>query len=244
MGIRIRKDIGYYLPKKNTSKILVKNYLEILEDIDSISHQSLLEIQKDLVNFIKETKSYKFSYASIQLNSLVDEIKSFNINKFIKQIHDYDNYKGLMFQTLELSKISRFDDLIDYYESFKTPSFKINILKEGLYPDNYYICIKNPPLKQSTLDWYAEESTNNPILKIGDILNQDIISYLMIYNGNKNYEDIKEWIYPKESNNKYFHTYINIFCYFLAKHLKIIQPQITWVEFSQQLEPAIIKSWG
>ena len=54
---------------------------------------------------------------------------------------------------------------------------------------------------------------------------------------------INPWVYPKNSE-KYFHPYVNVITYAFAKAINILKPNISYIEFSQLLEPAIVTHWG
>lgn len=243
MGIRIHKDIGYFLHKKNIQAILVPDYDEILDEIYTIDQDFVEKMQSEFDTLTAQFKPIGFTYAQIQLNQLTEN--KTEIMDFVKSIYNYDDFKGVMFRTPELAKNSHFDDLIDYYENVEKPNYKIRLLKQSLYPDNYYICVKVPPLNQNSIEVYAKENRAKSVLEVGDLVSNDTLHYLMIYEGiSNNHNPVKTWAYPESGEEKYFHPYINVLTYIAAKVAGILKPGVSYVHFSQQLEPAIVTHWG
>lgn len=244
MGTRIHKAIGYYLAKKDISKVLVKNYENILDNLYSVDKDFLDKMSIEMKKLTNSEYQIGFTSAKIQLQEILNN-KKVDFDHFLKLIYNYDTFKGLLFQTPELQKSYRYDDLIDYYEQVKKPVFKLNLLKQSLYPDNYYICIRLPKLTQNALEVYALENPRKPILEVGDLITIDKLKYIMLYNNIKQKSnDLNTWIYPNEGEIKYFHPYVNILTYIAGKVANIIKPEISYVEFSQYLEPAIVTYWG
>lgn len=244
MGIRIHKNIGYYLPKKNIKNILVDNYKDIIDDTDLIDKAIFEKMSIELTQFTKNFDHISFIYPQIKLKDFIEDNVGLNILNFISTVYDYDTFKGVLFLTPELAKESRYDNLIDYYENNQTPVFKLKLLKQPLYPDNYYFCTKVPELTQNALEVFAKENPKKPTLEIGDIVSPDKLRYLMIYNNADYTNKTNVWAYPKDKSEKYFHPYVNIIIYIFAKTLGILKPQVSYLDFSKELEPAIINSWG
>lgn len=246
MGIRIHKNIGYYLVKKNISHILVKNYDEILDDLSFLDKPFFKKMAGEMEQIFGKNH-IGLTYAEIQLQQLIknNTKKQITFDTFVKSIYHHDTFKGVIFQTPELSKASKFDDLIDYYEHVDNPMFKANLLKQSLYPDNYYICIKVPTLTKEALEVYASENPRKPILEVGDLVSSDKLHYIMLYNkiGHER-SAINKWAYPTAGSEKYFHPYVNVLTYVASKVAGILKPDLSYVEFSQYLEPAIITYWG
>lgn len=244
MGIRIHKNIGYYLPKKNVKNILVKNYQDILDEFDLLDKAIFEKMSIEMTQFTKEFDHISFIYPQIQLNEFIKDNVELNILQFISTVYDYDTFKGVLFLTPELAKESRYDNLIDYYENNGTPVFKLKLLKQPIYPDNYYFCTKVPELTKNALEVFAQENPKKPILEVGDIISSDKLRYLMIYNKADYKNQTNAWAYPKDMSEKYFHPYVNIITYICAKTLGILKPEVSYCDFAKQLEPAIINSWG
>lgn len=242
MGIRIHKDIGYFLNKKDIKAILVPHYDEILDECDSIDQEFVTKMQTEF-DSLTGNDSIGFTYAKIQLKQLAE--KKTDIMDFVKTIHNYDDFKGVIFRTPELAKDSHFDDLIDYYENVEKADYKIRLLKQSIYPDSYYICVKVPPLNKHSLEIYAEENQRKPVLEVGDLVSSDKLHYLMLYENIPNDHDrVKIWAYPEAGGEKYFHPYVNILTYIAAKVAGILKSDVSFVKFSQYLEPAIVTHWG
>lgn len=242
MGIRIHKDIGYFLNKKDIKAILVPGYDEILDDCDSIDKDFVAKMQIEF-DSLTGNNPIAFTYAQIQLKQLVD--KKTDLMDFVKTIHNYDDFKGVIFRTPELAKDSHFDDLIDYYENVEKAHYKLRLLKQSIYPDSYYICVKVPALNKNSLEVYAEENPRKPLLEVGDLVSSDKLHYLMLYQGIPNNHDrVKVWAYPEDGGEKYFHPYVNILTYIAAKVAGILKSDVSFVQFSQYLEPAIVTHWG
>lgn len=288
MGIRINKDIGYFLNKKDIKNILVKKYDDILDDLYSLDVEFIEKMLAELEILEKPGERIGFSYAKIQLKSLIREqkeiishnanidkmIENFELaeknnsaidfsdsknqlldmkknnkhivfNDFISTIYHHDTFKGIIFKTPELDEDSRFDDLIDYYEEVDNPKFKLQLLQQSMYPDNYYICIKPIQLTEDAIEYYTHDNPRKPNLEVGDLVSSDKLHYLMLYQGVKSEHDrVKSWAYPKNGEEKYFHPYINAITYAAAKVSGILKPNISYVEFAQYLEPAIVTHWG
>lgn len=288
MGIRINKDIGYFLNKKNIKHILVKNYDDILDDLYTVDVQFIEKMLAELELLEKPGERIGFSYAKIQLKSLLreqNEVVTHNTNidkmiadlelaekansqldftdtknqlldmktnakhivfhDFVSSIYHHDTFKGIIFKTPELKQDSRFDDLIDYYEQVDNPQYKLQLLQQSMYPDNYYICVKVPNLTESAMEYYQHDNVRKPTLEVGDLVNSDKLHYLMLYQGvDSQHGRIKAWAYPNKGEEKYFHPYINAITYAAAKVSGILKPDTSYIEFAQYLEPAIVTHWG
>lgn len=288
MGIRINKDIGYFLNKKNIKNILVKNYDDIIDDLYAVDVQFVEKMLAELEILEKPGERIGFSYAKIQLKSLLREqkevvaqntnidkmitdlevaekansqldftdsknqliemkqnAKNIVFNDFVSTIYHHDSFKGIIFKTPELNQDSRFDDLIDYYEQIDNPKYTLQLLQQSMYPDNYYICIKDIELSKNAIEYYQHDNPRKPNLEVGDLVSSDKLHYLMLYQGVKSKHDrIKSWAYPIDGEEKYFHPYINAITYAAAKVSGILKPNISYVEFAQYLEPAIVTYWG
>ena len=244
MGTRVHKDIGYFLSKKNISKVLVKKYDDIIDKNYIIKPETIQKIIDEITVISTENPQFDRIFPQYQLKELIEKGKT-DIHQFFKDISDYDTFKGVLFLTPQLAKYSRGDDLIDYYEEVKNLKFNLNLLKSTIYPDSFYFCLKVPPLNKDSLEIYAEENKRKPILEIGDLVMADRIRYLMLYNSVKNKDEyVNIWAYPEKEEEKYFHPYINIMTYAFAKVLGILKPNVSYLDFAQLLEPAIITHWG
>ena len=160
MGIRIHKDIGYYLPKKHFSKVMNKKFRKIMDDEYYLSQEQLESISKEL-DLIMVELDRESIFSKYQMTEILKKDKV-EFRDFLRNVFDYDTEKGLLFLTPDLAKSCRWDDLIDFYENNTNYQFKIQFLKKPIYPLSYYYCIETPPLSDETKSFYAEESKSNP----------------------------------------------------------------------------------
>ena len=110
---------------------------------------------------------------------------------------------------------------------------------------SYYYCIETPPLSDDSKSFYAEESKSNPELKKGSIISNDKLHYLSLMEGiSIQDKEANPWAYPAKNQTKYFHPEVDIIIFAFARSFKLIKPELTYSDFIQFLEPAIITSWG
>lgn len=240
MGIRIQKYIGYYLPKNNIKNLLIEDYDEVLEN-NSIN---IDEVNKEWLK-MKEQNDMMYN---VELRMLINKKEKINIKDIINLIFNGDNDEGLIFTTPSLKKQHRHSNTIDYYENINNPIFKIKYIKKGIYPEEYYVCVKEPLFTKESLDDYLEYQNPNkkvPMIQKGDVLRYEELYTLFIEGDNTECaeEKIKGWSYPKENKDKYFHPYINPLIYIICKNSGILKEGISYIDFIQELEPAIITSW-
>lgn len=244
MGIRVHKDIGFFIKKEVVSNILVDDYEEILEDFYTLSVENLESIKKEIENISLEFSEIDTIFPIYQINDLVEE-KTAEISNFFKSIYNYDDFEGVLFLTPYLAKSSRFDDLIDYYEEVDNPIFKLNNLKQSLYPDNFYVCVKKPHLNDNALSFLEEERPKKKNVNVGSVLSKNILHYLMLNNGvSTNAESVNVWAYPEANEEKFFHPYVNVITYAFAKTTGILKDGVSFLEFTQCCEPSIVTHWG
>lgn len=246
MGIRIHKNIGFFLNKKDVKKILVKKYDDILDDLSKVDKSFVEKMLEEFEKVVRNNDQIGFNYAKIQLQGILNDKKDISFTDLVKSIYHHDTFKGVMFQTPELNESSTFDGLIDYYENVNNPVYKFKALKQGIYPDNYYVCVKIPDLNQNAIEAFAADNPRKPVLEVGDLLSADKLNYLMMYSkveGNRSTR-IPVWTYPKNEDEKYFHPYVNLITYLVAKVSGILQPDVDWIKFSKHLEPSIVTYWG
>lgn len=244
MGIRVHKDIGYYLKKRAISKILVSDFDTRIDKNYTMSKASVKRIIQQVKELAEAYTDLDSVYPVVQLKELLNK-EHICSDQFVKQINDYDTFKGLLFVTPQLASYSRYDDLMDYYEEYCTPKFKLNLLKQSLYPDNFYVCVKVPPLTDKSSAHYPETRHDSKNLEVGHSLMQTDMRWLMISNKEKfDFDKPNLWAYPEKGGEKYFHPYVNIITYAFAKEIGILKPNVTYLDFIQYLEPAIVTHWG
>jgi len=243
MGIRIHKDIGYYLPKKHFSKVMSKKFRKIIDDGSYLSIEQLENISKELDLVMTELGNHSV-FSKYQMSEILKKDKV-DFRDFLRNVFDYDTEKGLLFLTPDLAKSCRWDDLIDFYENNTNYQFKIQFLKKPIYPLSYYYCIETPPLSDDSKSLYAEESKSNPELKKGSIISNDKLHYLSLMEGvSIQDKEANPWAYPAKNKPKYFHPEVDIIIFAFARSFKLIKPELIYSDFIQFLEPAIITSWG
>lgn len=244
MGIRINRDIGYFLEQEKVKDLLVDNFQNIIEKNENINH--------DVLKVIKEVSKTEFSDKNsfLLFNSqlkryLKREDFNININEIVSVIRNGYSDAGVLFQTPELSKKSRYDDLIDFYDNMHNLILNVKYIKEPIYPDSFYVCIDVPVLTDESIE-YLNENYPRRIpgqLTVGE--NLSISDFYMLNIEGEEYRDIenKEWTYPTDDKIKHFHPYINPIIYLIVKELKILKPGINYIDFIKNLEPAIVTSW-
>lgn len=235
MGIRINKAIGYFLPKEKIGCILSEGYEDKIEEnevLDRLWFESALE--KHSGCFPNEKGYYvnsRFSFCSWFLNDL-DNFNSYDV---INDIVNGYNHEGVLFATPNLASKARHNDTIDYYEEIADPVFKVKPLYSSIYPSFSYVCIKRPELT-------GDDAEDFEGLDVGSALSSDKISWLEIKGVSK--PEAKGWIYPENQADKYFHPFVDPLIYIVAYELGLLKEGISYIDFIQALEPAMITYWS
>lgn len=231
MGIRVHKDIGYFISNKNFKNIFKKNYEDIIDDNYSLKKELLEEILQELQG------DNVTIFEKYELENYLKGEKYFSTD-FIKQIFNGDKTKGMLLKTPEFNKYCRYDDLIDYYEENETNCrFKIQYLHSPIYPIGDYICLKIPDVRN-----YKE-------LKVDDKINSNDLRHLFFYRKENEkmdnfQESFKTWVYPKKNQDKYFHPYIHVMSFLFCKKMGLLKDeQMKYTDFIQYFEPAIVTYW-
>jgi hypothetical protein len=233
MGIRVHKDIGYFLSKKNSKNLLNQNFEEIIDNTYLLEKKFLEEILEELKKFDKNF------YEIFELEEYLKKEKHFTTD-FFQTIFDGDNQKGFLLTTPALEKACRYDDLIDYYEGIQSMKFKIKYLHSPIYPNDDYICLKVPELTQ------CDENQ----LEIGKKIKGSDLNHLYYYRKEQNTthkekESYLNWIKPLQGKEKYFTPYIHRMSFLFCKKLGILKNEdMDYIEFIQYLEPAIVTYWS
>lgn len=238
MGIRINKDIGYFLPSEDIDKILVSNYQEILENLDSEDGEEevffkklihSLENSEDSIDKIILAKSYqdKFDKKDLQYFHLVNE-PLFG-----------DDTNGVLFRTQDHYKNSRHDDLIDYYESEENLDNSINYLYKAIYPTQGFI-YKGGITDEKIL---ADFDKYNKPLKISDSYDYFYVKIILNQLGFK-LDDVAEGQVSKAIvESGLFYPKVDSVLYLTAKAANILKPDITKEIFDATVKPAILTYW-
>lgn len=244
MGIRINKDIGYYLPQEKVYKILVDNYSNIIEDNEDIDHDFIKKIDSKLKEISEFDDLFLFN---MQFKRYLKN-KDFKINIYslINQISNGYDDDGILFVTPELINKSRYDDLIDYYENVDNLEVNIKYIRTPIYPDSLYICIEKPDLTEDSLEHldFTYPKRNGRSLDIGDTVTINDLYLLNVKDEKRKNIDNREWTYPEEGNKKYFHPYMSPINYLILKELKLFKTDISYIDFIKLVEPAIVTYWS
>lgn len=245
MGIRINKDIGFYLPQEKVLSLMVNNYEEILEDNEDIDNNFFKKIEPR-VKELCENKSDSLFLFKLQFKRYLKNEKKISIYSLINVINSGYEDNGILFSTPELIGKSRYDDLIDYYENVDNPETIIKYLRSPIYPDSLYVCIEKPDLTEDSLEHLNltyPKRNGNP-LEIGDTVTINDLYLLTIKGEKRKNIDNREWTYPENGYKKYFHPYMNPITYLIIRELKLFKEDLSYTDFIKQLEPAIITYWS
>lgn len=245
MGIRIHKEIGYYLTLENAGRIFVDNYEDILDVDIELSKEKLLKeaevFQGISGNNLKTIKR--------QLIRNIEYIKTGStLYNFIHSINSgYDN-SGLILQTQELNKVSRFDDLIDYYEeSPVVDEAKIKYIKSAIYPDFWLVCLKDIQLTKDSSEYFSDGRKEKiEWIKKGELFTINELPALSVEgDGKRQSFEKNEWSYPDDGREKLFHPYVSPLLYLILKQINIFKNnEISYVDFIKEVEPAIVTYWS
>ena len=112
MGIRVAKKIGHL----NTDKaIFVDNFKGKLEELDCTSDTEMMDLVRSYWDTVKDYSAY--SKSTLKVLTTLDFQQNIPIFHFINELTDAgDNDLGILVTNPELYKMSRYGDLIDYYE--------------------------------------------------------------------------------------------------------------------------------
>lgn len=245
MGIRIHKNIGFYLPQEMISKLLVDNYSDIMEDNEDIDNNFFKKIESK-VKELYESESDSFFLFKLQFKRYLKNEKNISIYSLINVINNGYEDNGILFSTPELIGKSRYDDLIDYYEHVDNPETVIKYLRTPIYPDSFYICIEKPDITEDSLEELnlTYPKRNGKPIEIGNTVTINDLYLLSVKGEERENIDNREWTYPKEGNKKYFHPYMNPITYLIIKELKLFKEDVSYIDFIKLLEPAIVTYWS
>lgn len=245
MGSRIQKKIGFYLSKDKVNLLFLNNYEDIMnEDLHLFNSDLAQQILSDLEEFKNDLNKSAFRIDETYLKMFQKQDLVINIQDLISEVVFYDEFQGILFQTPELHKSNRSNDLMDYYENVDNIKNNIQFLKSNIYPYDHFICVQNPVFTEEVLKFLTEEP-NEKIPGVGDIVYNNYLFDLMNFNQVKDcFQSPNPWVYPEDNTDKYFHPYISIIIYLIAKRLNILNTNISYSDFSGLLEPVIITSWS
>jgi hypothetical protein len=228
MGIRIHKDIGYFIPLDQFSGFLVPNYQEVIEDLDQDddkANQFWEVLQNEMANYTGSGKIL-IKHAMKQYTPEARKAEGLEPYHLASPAHFYDDEVGFLFQDYDLYKQSRFDNLIDYYET-PIETSEINYLNRPIYPNVGYVYKGGMP--DPAFDLVA--GTNYPYSDVAYIVSEHT----------KNDKEIL----PKDIvDTNFFHPKIDPLIYMIAKASGVLMPHVTEELFNATVAPAILVYWG
>lgn len=232
MGIRIHKEIGYFLPLDKFSNLIASDYKDTLEELD--------------YNPKCVTRFWEQLIYSVQHYSCPDKVKKISMQLLGKEYHQEminnkiqpynlasnvffsDEEKGFLFRTKELYEKSRHDNLIDYYEADFND--KIDYLNRAIYPTEGYIY--KGGLKETF-----------PKLVEGQVYNDYTVHAAFQRIHTHNQESVST-IAKGIVDTGYFHPNIEPSIFFIAKAAGVLEPTVTEKQFNLNIKPAILTYWG
>lgn len=232
MGIRIKKEIGYFLSTKELKPLFVRNYKEIIENLDAEDEReeefflnlfSMMENHKDkrgekdafMAFYLKDQYKEAFSAKKIRAYQLIGEMMF------------YDTPKGVFICSTEQHETSRYDDLIDYYENSITDNIKY--LNRPIYPMTGYV--------------YQGGLTKYPNLLKGEILDGTAVWLAVKADGARQKNDPEK--HAKEIvKGGYFTPVIEPLIYMIAKSANILKDDVTKEQFEAVIKPVIATTWS
>lgn len=243
MGIRISKDIGYYLPKKMVKSILKKNYRDILEELDYEDNKKT-SFKEEVMRMMKnhadmsdapdaKKESQMFFYA------INNKEYNWEPTDLIRQVFNCDDEHGVLFRTPEFVNKSRHDDDIDYYEEDGIIKFKARLLNRSIYPCSGFIfkgsedqtivdCLKSPEEKKE--------------IKPGVVVDGNVINTLLYMLHKKTFDGAS--FYKELRKTQAFHPNVEPLAWVIAKASGILLDSVNEMQFRTTVEPAIITTWG
>lgn len=240
MGIRIHKDIGYFLPNEDLDKILVSNYSEVLENLDE-NDDAEKNFFHNLITSMQESTNDDVTQILNKLTakSYLEKIKKNELSYYhlVSQITFGDDDEGVLFRTYDHYKNSRYDDLIDYYEC--SPENSIKYLYSAIYPNQGFI-YKGGIIDEKIIDAFA--NFNKPLV-VGQTQEYFYVKILLAQLGFN--LDLPEGEVSKAIvDSGLFYPKVDNALYLTAKAANILQPHVTKEIFDSLVKPAILTYWA
>lgn len=248
MGSKISKSIGFFVPLDKTEKLFTEKLNEVIDDT-FIQFDLIKKMAEEFDSFYKIMKTehnFRFFSSAWQIKSLIKQDK-INISEFLSSIYFGDDHKGFLFKTPELNKYSKSDDLIDYYENVDNPVYKIQYLKTNIYPEMSYVCLKNKSFSSSEALEIVREHNGKSIIEKHSFISYSDLNFILTADSDKQAiknRNIQHLVNPENPQDKYFHYCIDPLCYIFAKSTGIIKKDMSYFDFIQYFEPAIITTWN
>lgn len=238
MGIRISKSIGYHLPKNKISSILVKNYEEIMENLDYEDdlEQKFFDSLMPLADQLLNPDSSAFILAKMEIKHILEAYKNKKLKSYdlIRLTQNYDDFWGVTFYTNNLYRQSRHDNSIDYYEAQGDINGHIQYLNAPIYPVQGYVYHGGLETEE-TFDIVEKEVVVEHLSYYARIINKKF------YDGKKN---VDKHHYKLLTEKGIFTPVIDEVIYILAKASGILKEDITPYIFNKTVKPAILTTWG
>jgi hypothetical protein len=229
MGIRIHKQIGYFIPLEKYDNFIVKNYEEVLEDLDENSETHINNMLEGYKNYIPYNKDdYEQPLLKYLAREYNKEKEKFSAYHFVSEVHFGDDVVGIIVKTPELHKHTRYDNLIDYYENNLNVENTIKYLNQPIYPSQGYI-------------YTGGLEKEFPDLKVGKIYEMFHIKCIYLTEALQVPEEQRVEFVCKSG---YFRPNIEGAAFVIAKTFGILEEHITENDFNKMMEPVIITSWG
>ena len=232
MGIRIKKQIGYFLSKKELAFLFVSKYKKIIENLDADDKKEE-EFFTSLISMMSEHKNKQGKEDVFVAFHLKDEYsktfkdKTIRAYQLIGELMFCDTSKGVFICSIEQHEKSRYDDLIDYYENSMTENVKY--INRPIYPMTGYV--------------YQGGLTQYPNLMKGEILDGTQAWIAIKADSAKQKNDLQ-----KHSNEVvkggYFTPSIEPLIYMIAKSAKVLKEDVTKEQFEAVIKPVIATTWG
>lgn len=232
MGIRIKKQIGYFLSKKELAFLFVSKYKNIIENLDADDKKEE-EFFTSLIDMMAEHKNKQGKEDFFIAFHLKDEYtkaikdKTIHAYQLIGELMFCDTSKGVFICSIEQHEKSRYDDLIDYYENSMTENIKY--INRPIYPMTGYV--------------YQGGLSHYPNLVKGEILDVTQAWVTLKADGDKQKND------PQKHSDEvvkggYFTPNIEPLIYMIAKSAKILKEGVTKEQFEAVIKPVIATTWG
>lgn len=226
MGIRIHKDIGCFIEEKNFKGIIKDNFHDILEELDyETSKKQAFQQTMEHLATSRPKRDVMAWYWNTQTKGKWD------VDVLIRKMYFYDDFAGLLFRNPDEHKNSRYDDNIDYYESFDENDepclCKIKWLNQPVYPVSGY-------WYHGGLEEYPQHAKNLEYTgwKAGEQITSDHIFRFR--------KDFKSLVL----NEKLFSPQQDSINYMSACAAGLLEDGVTEEQFCKWVRPAIITSWG
>lgn len=234
MGIRVSKEIGYFIPLAKFKDIIVKNYSNVLEKIDYEEEKYLKKMLKGYQNYKSQSKkSHEETFIHIMGKRYEKDNEQIKPYELVKMAMFYDDEIGILVMTPELAKERRYDDLMDYYENYQNNmEGSIRYLNCSIYPSQGYVYTGG-------LDHVADQN-GDPRLEKGQVVGMYEVKSYLPESENIPEEKLQEFV----THSGHFRPNIEAGAYIIAKAFGILQKHVTEDDFNNVFEPVIITSWG